>query len=108
MTPAADIERSASAIYVTLDVPGCKADGITLHHEGQRLTIHGKTTASAPAAGQTVHHEFTPSHYQRSFTLPDNVDASAIAANLQHGVLTVTIPLRTANPARQIPVTTGG
>ncbi len=44
--------------------------------------------------------EFSYSSFQRSFTLPESVDADKISANYQNGILTVTVPKRDIQQSR--------
>ena len=43
-------------------------------------------------AGKYLRREFSYSHYQQAFTLPDDIDKQKITAKMEHGVLTIEIP----------------
>jgi HSP20 family protein len=59
----------------------------------------GDPTAAMQAAGQNqperyTRREFSYTSFQRSFTLPETVEAEKISANYQDGILLITVPKR--------------
>jgi len=67
--------------------------------EDDTLTIHGRPDV-APA-GTEVYRAYTLRESFRQFELTKTVDQSGISANLQHGVLTLTLPkVAKAKPRR--------
>lgn len=88
-TPAVNVEDQADAIRITTEIPGVKPDQVQISVEGNTLAING-------AKGELTFH--------RSFTLPASVDAAAIKAGYENGVLTVTLPKAEKAKPRQIAV----
>src|SRR3989449_805870 len=73
--------------------------------EGNVLTIHGTKEQVAEERAERVHrYERTYGTFVRSFTLPATVDANAIKATYENGVLTVTLPKVEKAKPRQIAV----
>ena len=56
------------------------------------------------AGERIVYRERSASSYLRTFTLPVEVDQTASGAKLDHGVLTLTLPKRSAKVAAQLTV----
>lgn len=81
---------------LTLDLPGFKREEVTLE-----VDHHNVLTVKASRSGRRSQKETL----ERSITLGDDVNADAISAKLEHGVLTVTVPRRDTPKARQIQVT---
>lgn len=88
-TPVIDVEQGAEATRITAEIPGFKPEHVDVSIEGNLLTIRG-------TKGEVS--------FTRGFTVPATVDAAAITANYEHGVLTVTLPRAEAAKARQIPI----
>ncbi|HZY45139.1 MAG TPA: Hsp20/alpha crystallin family protein [Anaerolineae bacterium] len=75
-------------------VPGLKADDVTIEVEGNTLKLSGETIAPAISADEKVRalrSEIGFGKFNRSFELPDAIDATQIDANLENGLLTVRV-----------------
>lgn len=91
--PAVDIFEDQNAIRLTAELPGVRPGDVKITIENDVLTINGAKQQVAEENTERVHrYERTYGTFERSFTLPTTVDAGAIKANYEHGVLTVTLP----------------
>ena len=103
--PAVDVFEDADALRIVAEVPGVSPEDVKISHENNVLTIQGTKQQATQERTERVHRdERTYGAFARSFTLPTTVDATAIKANYQHGVLTVTLPKAEQARPRQIPV----
>lgn len=103
--PAVDIFEEADGIRITAEIPGVKPENVQISLENNVLTIHGSKQQLAEERTERVHrYERTYGEFDRSFTLPATVDANAIKASYEHGVLTVTLPKVEKAKPRQIEV----
>jgi HSP20 family protein len=103
--PPVDIFEEPEAIRITAEIPGVKPDDVKISLENNVLTIHGSKQQVAEERTERVHrYERTYGEFDRSFTLPATVDANAIKAGYEHGVLTVTLPKVEKAKPRQIEV----
>jgi HSP20 family molecular chaperone IbpA len=57
-----------------------------------RVCPAGCAEKTARAAAEPVYTEYNVGHYARAFTLPNNIDRDAITAQVENGVLTLTLP----------------
>lgn len=87
--PVVDIVEEKDATRITVETPGVKPEQIQISVEGNTLSIRG-------TKGEAT--------FDRTFTFPVTVDAAAIKAAYEHGVLTVTLPKAEQAKPRQIPV----
>jgi len=91
------------SLVLKADVPGLVDKDVQLQLTQDVLTISGERKNDAPE-GYSVHRqERQPARFSRSFTLPYKV-AGDIAATLENGVLTVTLPKAPESQPRQITV----
>jgi len=103
--PAVDVSEDANAIRIVAEVPGVSPEDVKIAHENNVLTIQGTKQQATQESTERLHRdERTYGAFARSFTLPATVDANAIKASYQDGVLTVTLPKMEKARPRQIPV----
>jgi HSP20 family protein len=91
--PKTDVVESANAYEVHLAVPGLNKEDFNIEVNDNYLTISGERKFQNEKKEKSYHAIET--HYgsfSRSFTLPENVDASKINAKYNNGILEVTIP----------------
>jgi len=103
--PPVDIVEEADAIRIMTELPGVKPENVKISLENNVLMIHGTKEQVAEERAERVHrYERTYGTFERSFTLPSTVDANAIKATYENGVLTVTLPKVEKAKPRQIAV----
>jgi HSP20 family protein len=89
VTPPVDIYELPEGLVVLADVPGVTPDHLDVRVEHHLLTIRGQAAHDLP--GEPTYHEYALVPYFRQFELSATVDERTIAADLQHGVLTLTL-----------------
>jgi HSP20 family protein len=106
--PATDLAESDTHYLVRLDLPGVSEDDINVELDGNVLSISGQREAqSGSRTGGYHHYERTSGAFRRSVRLPEGVDAEAITANFDRGVLEVTVPKPVSATPRKVAVTIG-
>ena len=70
-------------------MPGVKKENAEITVDNGTLTVTGK--AEPEESGTVLYRETRIGDYQRQFALPEDVDAGNITAEMNAGVLTVTI-----------------
>ena len=106
--PYVDILSNDAEIVIYADMPGIDEKNVDITLEKNVLTISGYVSATSPAPEgyELVHNEYGMGDFQRSFTLPEEIDRDHIEASLQHGVLRVDLPKVPEAQARKITVKT--
>ena len=102
--PAVDVVEDASGISLYADMPGVPKDRLSLHVEGDQLTIEGEIVLPAALAAAPGHAEVAQSRFRRTFTLSKELDADKVGAELAQGVLRVRIPKAAHAQPRKIEV----
>lgn len=106
--PALDISEREDAYLVTVELPGVKARDVEIMFEDGLLTIQGEQhPAGDPAAGKVHRAERRYGAFRRVITLPRHVQADAIEATAQDGVLQILVPKAPEAHAKRIQVRTG-
>jgi len=90
-TPLATIREEKDAYLLELEMPGVSKDGLEITVENNELTIIGHRSDQEPKGG-IVYRETRAIDYRRVFDLDPSIDSGRIAARIDQGVVTVTLP----------------
>jgi HSP20 family protein len=90
--PSFEVKETKDAYVFKADVPGVKESDLEVTVTGNRLSVSGKRDSEKEEQTDTYYScERSYGSFTRSFTLPDGVDTNAVHADLQQGVLTLSI-----------------
>jgi HSP20 family protein len=104
--PRLDVSETEKSFEVQAELPGVKKEDIKVAIDGQRVTIEGECQqANEQRQGeQVVYSERSTRRYQRSFTLPSEVDDAGAEARLENGILMLTLPKKQGTAARRLTI----
>ena len=104
--PRLDVSEHDQAFEIQAELPGVKKEDIKVSIDGARVTIEGECQqANEQRQGeQVVYSERSTRRYQRSFTLPSEVDDAAAEAKLENGILMLTLPKKQGGAARRLTI----
>lgn len=92
-TPSVNTREGEHAYHVEVDLPGVKKDDIHVDVKDNVVTISGEWKTKKEVKEEDYYKvESDYGKFERSFTLPENVDVENIHAESQDGVLEVIIP----------------
>jgi HSP20 family molecular chaperone IbpA len=91
-TPAVDIFETEKAITLLADMPGVKADDLTIDLRDNTLTLSADTAPVENADEDDILVEYESGKYYRQFTLGEMINQEEIDAKLNDGVLRLTLP----------------
>ncbi len=80
---AIDLYESAEAYHAVVDLPGFSKNQVQVELENSVLQISCSKGGNEGEATE---------RYSRSFSVPDGIDTAKVAAKLEDGALTVTLP----------------
>jgi HSP20 family protein len=102
-TPPVDLYETADAFVLTAEVPGLQRNDVEIHAEGNRIVIRGERSGQVPCE---QYHRVERGHgrFSRAFMLPEMIDVDTVSADLQDGLLTVTIPKAGGQGVRRVDV----
>src|SRR6478736_7577160 len=99
--PYADIYETDESLSVVMEMPGVEKNKLTVALENAVLRVDGQIDFSKYEGMEPVYTEYNVGHYTRSFTLSNKIDQEKISAQLEDGVLTLTLPkAKEAQPRR--------
>jgi HSP20 family protein len=90
--PVADIFETDAALTVILEMPGVQKAHVNIALENDVLRVDGEIDLSNYKGMEPVYTEYNIGHYTRGFTLSNKIDQAKISAQLDSGVLTLTLP----------------
>jgi HSP20 family protein len=90
--PPVDLCETPDRYIVTAEVSGLTQDDIQIQIQDGKLTLRGERRAREPQSERFERVERGHGRFARAFVLPQPVDVAGISADLENGVLTVTIP----------------
>jgi HSP20 family molecular chaperone IbpA len=90
--PYADIHETDQALTVVMEVPGVEKKDVDVALENDVLKVDARIDFSKYEGMDPVYTEYNVGHYTRSFTLSNKIDQEGISAQLEDGVLTLTLP----------------
>ena len=105
-TPALDVIDHDTSYVAVLDMPGVAKADVKITVAGRRVTVQAEPAKAddAPDVANLIHRERAAVGYARSFVLPADVEQADTQARLEQGVLTLTLPKRTARSEAHITV----
>lgn len=104
-SPAVNILETAEAFELEVAAPGLEKKDFAVRVDDGVLTVSARTTDESNGEktdrdGRYTRREFTATGFERSFDLPETVDADAIDARYENGILRVRLPRREETVAR--------
>lgn len=104
--PRLDLSETEKTFEVQAELPGVKKEDVKVSVDGQRVTIEAECQqANEQRQGeQVVYSERSTRRYQRSFTLPAEVEDTGAEAKLEDGVLRLSLPKRQGGAAKRLTI----
>jgi HSP20 family molecular chaperone IbpA len=90
--PQTYVYETEDALTVVMEMPGVDRKDVEVELKEGVLRVEGRIDFSKYGGMEPVYTEYNVGHYGRSFALSDRVDQEHIAAQLEDGVLTLTLP----------------
>jgi HSP20 family protein len=104
-TPAMDLLETDEHFVLRADLPGVSEEDVSIELEDNLLTVSGERKAEHEAKGEGFYRvERAFGRFSRSLTLPKGVDAEAVTAAFDKGVLEVRIPKPAERKPRRISI----
>jgi HSP20 family protein len=104
IVPRYNVKEIADAFVITAYLPGVDRTALETHVDGDNLTVFAKRTWTAPEDWTLVYRETPQADYRLVLEVDHRVNREAIRAELNQGVLTLTLPKAEAVKPRRIEI----
>lgn len=103
--PAVDIYDNDDNIVIKAELPGVESKDVEVEVKDRVLTLKGERCHEKEVKEENYHRkEMAFGKFQRSFTLPGDIDADKIKADFKDGILKIDIPKPEENKPKKISV----
>ncbi len=86
-----DIYETDDALTVVMEIPGVEKKDVDVNIENDVLRVEGRLDFTKYEGLEPLYTEYNVGHFARAFTLSNKIDQQQIAAELNDGVLTLTL-----------------
>ena len=107
--PAMDLVETGDHFVLKADLPGMSESDVGIELENNVLTVSGERKAEHEDKQAGYYRlERATGAFSRSLTLPEGIDADAVSATFDNGVLEVRIPKPAQAKPRRVQIGVGG
>lgn len=104
-TPAVDIYETDESIVVKAEIPGVEKGDVKIEVKDNELLLKGEKRVEKDVKDENYHRiERVYGSFQRSFSLPQNVDKDKIKASFKNGVLEIKLPKKEEAKPKEIKI----
>ena len=89
--PNTDIHETEDALTVVMELPGVEKKDLSIDLENDTLRVDARIDFSKYEGLDPLYTEYNVGHFTRAFTLSSKIDQQQISAQLEDGVLTLTL-----------------
>jgi len=98
------VDEDDEAVKLRAAFPGMSPEDLSLEVADGKLKLAAKRNSDAPEGYRALRRERGALSLERSFTLGNEVDADAIEASFENGILKITLPKRAEQKPRRIAI----
>jgi HSP20 family molecular chaperone IbpA len=102
--PLYEIDETAEAFGLTVQLPGVAKDGLTITAEEGTLTVRGERSWKRPSGWTSLYRESSDLPFELTLEHENAVDLDKIHAEIREGVLRISLPKTEARKPRKIAV----
>ena len=107
--PAMDLVETQDSFVLKADLPGMSEGDVNVELENNVLTISGERKTEHEEQHEGYYRlERATGSFSRALSLPEGIDADAVTAAFDNGVLTVRIPKPAQAKPRKVKIGVGG
>jgi len=102
--PPINAFRRGEDFAIVAELPGVKKEDLEIEVKGNTVRIHGKKTIEYDANVSVHRRERGEGQFDRTLTLPAQIDASKVTAEYRDGVLAVNLPRAETDKPRSVAI----
>ncbi|HGG59221.1 MAG TPA: Hsp20/alpha crystallin family protein [Gammaproteobacteria bacterium] len=104
LRPATDIHETKEGVTLYIDMPGVPKDALSIDVDQNVLSVKGAINLHTPEGLEPTYMDVHSGTFERHFTLGEQLDTQSISAELDQGVLKLSIPRSEQHKPRKIEV----
>src|ERR1700693_939430 len=102
--PNTDVYETEDALTVIMEVPGVEKKDLDVRLENDVLRVEGQIDFTKYEGLDPLYTEYNIGHFARAFTLSSKIDQQQINAQIEDGVLTLTLKKARESMPRRIAI----
>jgi len=107
--PMVDIYESDDKYVISAEFAGVDKNDVKINISENNLTLKGEKKETEIKDKNSRYHrrERVYGNFQRTFSLPNQIDPNAVTADFKNGLLTITLPKKEEVKPKEIPISIG-
>lgn len=102
--PLINVFDDGGDFVVVAELPGVKKEDLDIQVRGDTLRIQGKKTIAYDESASVHRRERAAGQFDRTLTLPDDIDTEKVSAEYRDGVLTLRLPRAASAKPRTVSI----
>jgi HSP20 family protein len=102
--PPVNVLEHNGDFVVIAELPGVKKEDLDIKVKGDTVRIHGKKTVEYADDASVHRRERVGGEFDRTLTLPAQIDAAKVTADYRDGVLTLRLPRAESEKPRSVTI----
>jgi HSP20 family protein len=102
--PPVNAFRQGDDFVLVMELAGVKKDDLDIQVKGDTVRVRGKKTIEHDEESSVHRRERAAGQFDRTLTLPAQIDATKVTAEYRDGVLRINLPRAEADKARTVAI----
>lgn len=102
--PFVNVFRQGEDFVIVSEMPGVNKDDLDIQVKGDEVRISGTKRIEYDEAASVHRRERTAGRFDRTLTLPAQIDAGKVRAEFRNGILAVHLPRAESDKARSVTI----
>lgn len=102
--PLVNVFQDGDEYVLVAELPGVKKEDLAVQVVGDTLRIQGKKTIAYDVGASVHRRERTAGEFDRTLTLPAELDTEKVSAEYRNGVLTLRLPRAASAKPRSVTI----
>jgi HSP20 family protein len=102
--PPLDVFRRGEDFVIIAEVPGIKKADIEVHVRGHTIRLSGTKSVTYPEKASLHRREPAAGKFDRTLSLPIEIDPDGVKAEVRHGILVIALPRAERDKPKSIAV----
>lgn len=102
--PAVNVFTDGENYVLVAELPGVRKEDLDVEVRGDTLRIQGKKTIAYDESASVHRRERSAGQFDRTLTLPAEIDAGKVAAEYRDGLLTLRLPRAESAKSRTVAI----